>query len=91
MSLTPYLQSLGFTKGPPDSETPTAEGLRRYADTAGWYIDVAPSSMELDINDSYVHACTCTESCPEPCTGQPIDECNCKACFANYCDATEYE
>lgn len=55
---------------------PTAEGLRRYPETAGYNADAASPI-----------ACVCTPACASRCAG----ECGCEACaarFVSFCEAS---
>lgn len=64
-----------------DTTIPTAEGLRRWPHTEGYYPDLSASGSAPDRE----LPCTCTGSCAARCAG----ECGCKACgfaFAEFCD-----
>lgn len=55
-------------------QTPSAQGLKRYPRTAGYFVDVVEPIP-----------CTCTDSCLRRCAG----ECGCEACsvqFNMFCD-----
>lgn len=55
---------------------PTAEGLKRYPETAGYNVDLASPIP-----------CVCTPTCRLRCAG----ECGCKACsvqFTTFCEAS---
>ena len=55
---------------------PTAEGLKRYPETAGYNVDLASPIP-----------CVCTPACGARCAG----ECGCKACsvqFTTFCEAS---
>lgn len=56
---------------------PTAEGLKRYPETAGYNVDLASPIP-----------CVCTPACHARCAG----ECGCEACsvqFRSFCEATD--
>lgn len=60
---------------------PTAEGLRRYPDTQGYFHDMGQERAQPD----HDLPCTCQTGCPARCAG----DCGCKACdmaFAEFAD-----
>jgi hypothetical protein len=57
-------------------EKPTEEGKKRY-----------PPDGVYDGHD----VCTCLPECPADCNGLKPSRCGCAACWAAYCDATEYD
>lgn len=62
-------------------ETPTAEGLRRYPHTQGFFPDLSQTETAPDL----ALPCTCQPGCALRCAG----ECRCKACemaFVEFAD-----
>jgi hypothetical protein len=51
----------------PEPDGPTAEGLERYPECEGFWVDP---------DDGYREPCVCQPACPRPCDGQ----CGCAAC-----------
>lgn len=65
--------------------TPTAEGLRRYPETQGFYPDRSQEGAHPDRE----LPCTCSASCAPRCAG----ECQCAACamqFVEFADEAGY-
>jgi hypothetical protein len=58
-----------------DERIPSAEGLRRFSTTAGYY--------QLHVLDDKRYPCTCADTCPPACRGS----CNCPACSMAYVDS----
>jgi hypothetical protein len=60
---------------------PTAEGMRRYPHTAGFFPDLS----QADTAPDFELPCTCKVECRARCAG----ECGCSACdmaFVEFCD-----